>query len=176
MGHGQAWINENVSEQDHSDYANWIAWYEKLPTMLEAITYFGDHIVENTFMTIPDGLLHGSIESARAHNDRVVNELRDDYITKIVLNGVNIDSEGNETWIKIKDPNTEDLSQYEAFVYHDILTGLNTKTESETEAVTHYNNTIEYVNNITASYRASCSIQQRYMDEAAKYTIWVKVE
>lgn len=176
IGPGQAWINENVSDEDHADYANWIAWYEKLPYTLEAITYFGDHIVENTFKTTADSFLHESIEEARAHIERIMNEIRDDYMSKAVLNGVLLDNEGNETWIRINNPYKEDLSSYQSFVWHDMATGMNNKTSSRTAAIAYYDVIIDQVNTMLTDYRNGINIQQLYYDEARKYQVWVTVE
>lgn len=176
IAHGQAWISENISGEDHADYRNWIAWYEKLPTTLEAITYFGDHHVENTFRTLSDGLMHESIEQARAHIERVTHEIKTDYYERLVLNGVIVDNEGNETWVKINNPYKDNLDQYNHFVWHDISTGLNNKTTSRTAAIVYYDSIMNYVDTMIQDYRSSNKIQQLYYDEARKYQVWVTVE
>jgi len=176
IGHGQAWINENVADEDHADYINWIAWYEKLPTDIRAITYFGDHIIENTFKVTADDSLHESIEAARAHIARLVNELRDDYNNKIILNGVYLNEEGYETWEVINNPYKENLSRFTSFVWHDPETGINNRTNSATAAIAYYDMIHNTYNTMIDQYRDACKIQQQYMDEARKYTVWVTVE
>lgn len=173
---GQRWIEENATDTVHNDFQNWVTWYEKLPQKLEAITYFGDHIIENTFMTTVDNLLHESIEEARSHIERTMNEIRDDYMSKAVLNGVLLDNEGNETWIRLNNPYKEDLSSYQAFVWHDMATGINNKTSSRTAAVAYYDVIIDKVNTMLTDYRNGIKIQQLYYDEARKYQVWVTVE
>lgn len=175
ISHGQNWIKENVSDEEHSDYVNWIAWYEKLPTMLEALTYFNDHVVENTFKTTSDDLLHESLQAARSHKERLVNELYDDYVTKLVVNGVVTNSDGTETWEVITDLENGDLSKYSCFVCNDIFTGLNHKISTKEEALSHINELRAYVNNIVDQFRESIIIKQRYVDESGKYSIWVTV-
>lgn len=176
MGHGQAWINENVSDTEHADYVNWIEWYAKLPTTLEAITYFNDHIVENTFQVTADYTLHDSLDGAVSHARRLVNELKDDYLTKIVVNGVALNEDGAETWLKINDVNNDDLSQFSYFICHDIFTGVNHKVEDKDSMLLHYTELLNYVETMTTNFKNSIEIKQKYMCEAEKYTIWVKVD
>ncbi len=173
---GQVWIDENLSDAPHSNYDGWIKWMEDLSTRVEAITYFGDHIVENTFRCTADDSLHESIEAARAHIARLINELRDDYNSKIILNGVYLNEEGYETWEVINNPYKENLSRFSSFVWHDLATGLNNRTNSATAAIAYYDMIHNTYHTMIDQYRDSCKIQQQYMDEARKYTVWVTVE
>jgi len=175
MSHGQAWINQNVTEEEHADYVNWIAWYEKLPTTLEAITYFNDHVVENTFSVTADDTLHESLTAALSHVDRLVNELRDDYITKLVINGVVINNNGSETWIKINDVHNDDLSSFSYFICHDIFTGINHKIHEKEVMLSHYTSLLDYIENMVANFKNSVKIKQKYTDESGKYSVWVTV-
>lgn len=174
MTHGQNWIKENVTDEEHSDYVNWISWYEKLPTNLEALTYFGDHIVENTFKTSNDNLLHGSLQEAIDHKERIVNELSDDYVTKLIINGVVVNEDGSETWLKC-DIENDDTSKFSYFMCNDIFTGLNHKVDDKEEALSHKKDLDQRVNDIIENFRNSIKIQQRYTDESGKYSIWVDV-
>jgi len=176
IDHGQAWIHENVADEDHADYVNWIKWYHELPKDLRALTYFGDHFVENTFKVTIDHSLHESVEAARTHIARLVNEVSDDYMSKVVLNGVYLNEEGYETWEVINNPYKENLLRFGSFIWHDPITGLNNRTTSATAAIAYYDMVHDKYTSLIQQFRDSCKIEQQYMDEARKYTIWVTVE
>jgi hypothetical protein len=159
----------------HATYEGWINWFDKLKYRKDAITYFNDHIVENTFRVTSDGTLHESLNAARLHIDRITNELRDDYVTKIVLNGVIVDG-ANETWIRINDIENEDLSVFDHFIFHDIFTGINHKIYEKDPAINYRNYLLYYVDGMILGHKNSIKIEQKYTDESGKYSIWVFVE
>lgn len=172
IGHGQEWINANVADEDHADYINWIQWYANLPSMPEAIMYFGDHIEENLYIT-PDGFLHESLESAKEYIKRMYQEMRDDHQSKRVINGIKIGPSGAETWEQI-DLATADLSQYQEFVWHDSNTGLNNRTTSPTVAAIFDAEQRKVLDLIDAAERAVV-IKRKITDSDNKYSVWVEV-
>lgn len=110
------------------------------------------------------------------HIARLVNETSDDYMSKVILNGVYLNEEGYETWEVIKNPYKENLSRFISFIWHDPITGLNNRTTSATAAIAYYDMVHDKYTSLLQQFRDSCKIQQQYMDEARKYTIWVTVE
>jgi len=170
---GQAWIDENYAGPEHSDYGGWIKWMRGLTSRYDAISYFGDHIQENLFRT-EDNCLYETLSAAQAHRARVYQELRDDHASKKVINGVKRASSGVETWSVI-DLQTADVTEFDAFVWHDAETGLNHRTVSPTVAAVFDAEQKKILDAINAAEQAS-KIKRKITDESGQYSIWVEVE
>lgn len=173
IGHGQAWINENVADEDHADYINWIQWYANLPSMPEAIMYFGDHIEENLFSTT-DGLMHESLEAAQAHRKRVYQEIRDDHASKRVINGIKKNPNGSETWQAI-DIEKIDVNDFDEFAWHNSQTGLNHRTSSPSIALMFNMEQSKILDDINEAERTSV-IMRKITDSDRKYSVWINAE
>jgi hypothetical protein len=169
---GQAWIDANYAGTEHSDYAGWVTWMRGLAARPEAITYFGDHIAEDLFRTA-DGKRHDSLEAARAHDQSRFAQLRRDHGAARVINGVRFGAGGSETW-EVVDPARDDLAGFDAFVWHDSVTGLNHRAESAAEAIAFDAAQAKALDAIDAAERAA-PIEQRITDESGAFSVWVAV-
>jgi len=170
---GQEWIDANYAGTEHSDYAGWVQWMRELSSRHDAITYFGDHTEENLFRT-DDTYLHETLSAAQAHRARVYQELRDDHASKRVINGVKVAANGAETWSVI-DLHTADVSEFDAFVWHDAKTGLNHRTVSPTVAAVFDAEQQKILHAINAAEQAA-KIERKITDESGQYSVWVEVE
>jgi hypothetical protein len=160
-------------EPGHDTAAGWLKWCHELRTRPEAIMYFGDHIEENLFRT-SDGHLHESYEAAADHRRRVFAELRRDHAAARVINGVRLGEQGAETW-EVVDPGVDDLTGYDAFVWHDSTTGLNHRTVSASEAVAFDAEQAGVLDAIDAA-EAGAGIERKVTDESGVFSVWVGVE
>ncbi|PWG16153.1 hypothetical protein [Salibaculum griseiflavum] len=169
---GQSWIDANYAGTAHSDYAGWVTWMRALATRPDAITYFGDHILEDLFRT-GDGQLHETLAAACAHDQSRFAALRRDHAAARVINGVRFGEGGSETW-EVVDPARDDLAGFDAFVWHDSATGLNHRTQSATEAIAFDAAQAKTLDAIDAAQRAA-PIEQRITDESGAFRVWVAV-
>lgn len=160
-------------EPGHDTAAGWLKWCHDLCTRPEAIKYFGDHIEENLFRTA-DGHLHESYEAAADHRRRVFAELRRDHAAARVINGVRLGEQGAEVW-EVVDPGVDDLSGFDAFVWHDSTTGLNHRTVSASEAVAFDAAQAGVLGAIDAA-EAGAGIERKITDESGVFSVWVGVE
>lgn len=160
-------------EPGHDTAAGWLKWCHDLRTRPEAIMYFGDHIEEDLFRT-SDGHLHESYEAAADHRRRVFAELRRDHAAARVINGVRLGEQGAEVW-EVVDPGVDDLTGYDAFVWHDSTTGLNHRTASVSEAVAFDAAQAGVLGAIDAA-EAGAGIERKITDESGVFSIWVGVE
>ncbi|WP_281708320.1 hypothetical protein [Phaeobacter italicus] len=156
----------------HDTVAGWLQWAHDLRMRPEAIMYFSDHIEEPVFRT-HDGHLHESIAAAQDHRRRVFAELRRDHAAARVINGVRLGDAGAETW-EVVDPARDDLTRYDAFVWHDSTTGLNHRTESLGEAVAFDAEQAKILDALDAA-EAAAGIQRRITDESGAFRVWVEV-
>ena len=157
-------------EPGHDTAAGWLKWCHDLCTRPEAIMYFGDHIEENLFRT-SDGHLHESYEAAADHRQRVFAELRHDHAAARVIYGVRLGEEGAEVW-EVVDPAIDDLTGYDAFVWHDSTTGLNHRTASASEAVAFDAVQAGVLGTIDVA-EAGAGIEQKITDESGVFSVWV---
>jgi hypothetical protein len=157
---------------DHDTVQGWLAWAYALRTRPEAIMYFGDHIEENLFRT-SDGHLHESYVAAADHRRRVFAELRRDHAAARVINGVRLGQHGAEVW-EVVDPAADDLTGYDAFVWHDSTTGLNHRTASASEAVAFDAAQAGVLDAIDAA-EAGAGIERKITDESGVFSVWVGV-
>lgn len=160
-------------EPGHDTADGWLKWCHDLRTRPEAIMYFGDHIEENLFRT-SDGHLHESYEAAADHRRSVFAELRRDHAAARVINGVRLGEAGAEVW-QVVDPSADDLTGYDAFVWHDSTTGLNHRTASASEAVAFDAAQAGVLDAIDAA-EASAGIERKITDESGVFSVWVGVE
>ncbi|WP_430465789.1 hypothetical protein [Tabrizicola sp.] len=156
----------------HDTVAGWLQWAHDLRMRPEAIMYFGDHIEETLFRT-HDGHLHESLAAAQDHRRRVFAELRRDHAATRVINGVHLRADGAETW-EVVDPARDDLTNYDAFVWHDSTTGLNHRTASYAEAIAFDAEQAEVLQRIDAA-EAAAHIARKITDESGQFSIWVEV-
>jgi len=159
-------------EPGHDTAAGWLKWCHDLRTRPEAIMYFGDHIEENLFRT-SDGHLHETYEAAADHRRRVFAELRRDHAAARVINGVRLGEHGAEVW-EVVDPGVDDLTGYDAFVWHDSTTGLNHRTASASEAVAFDAAQAGVLDAIDAA-EAGAGIERKITDESGVFSVWVGV-
>lgn len=169
----QAYIDaNNIKETPEM----WLKWTYDLRHNPKAITYFNDHIVENTYKTNFDGLLHESLDAARAHIERSIYETRLNYHENILINGVVLNNDGTESWHKIENPYKQSLDGYSYFIWHDILNGTNNRTSSQTAAIAYYDLMMAYTDTSLQTYRDSIKISQSYWDNTRRHQVWVDVE
>jgi hypothetical protein len=157
----------------HDTVAGWLQWAHDLRMRPEAIMYFGDHIEESLFRT-HDSHLHESLAAAQDHRRRVFAELPRDHAATRVINGVHRRADGAETW-QVVDPARDDLTGYDAFVWHDSTTGLNHRTESLDEAIAFDAEQAEVLQRIDAA-EAAARIARKITDESGQFSVWVEVE
>ena len=157
-------------EPGHDTASGWLKWCHDLRTRPEAIMYFGDHIEESLFRT-SDGHLHESYEAAADHRRQVFAELRRDHAAARVINGVRLGEHGAEVW-KVIDPVADDLTGYDAFVWHDSTTGLNHRTVSSREAVAFDAQQAGVLGSIDAA-EAVAGIERKVTDESGVFSVWV---
>lgn len=160
-------------EPGHDTADGWLKWCHDLRTRPEAIMYFGDHIEEDLFRT-SDGHLHESYEAAVDHRRRVFAELRRDHAAARVINGVRLGEHGAEVW-EVVDPAVDDLTGYDAFVWHDSTTGLNHRTVSASEAVAFDAAQAGVLGAIDAA-EAGAGIERKITDESGVFSVWVVME
>lgn len=156
----------------HDTADGWLKWCHDLRTRPEAIMYFGDHIEENLFRT-SDGHLHESYEASADHRRRVFAELRRDHAAARVINGVRLGEQGAEVW-EVVDPAVDDLTGYDAFVWHDSTTGLNHRTASASEAVAFDAAQAGVLDAIDIA-EAGAEIERKVTDESGMFIVWVGV-
>jgi beta-glucanase (GH16 family) len=167
---GQDWIDANTADTAHSDYNGWIAWMRDLPTRPAAIMYFGDHIEEDMFRTT-DGHLHDTLAAAQDHRRRSFAALRQDHAAARIINGVTISAAGAETW-QVVDPGHDDLTGFDAFIWHDSTTGLNHRTDSVAQAMAFDAAQANVLDQIDAA-EAAAQIERRITDESGVFHVWV---
>ncbi|NRQ11625.1 hypothetical protein [Aliiroseovarius sp. xm-v-208] len=160
-------------EPGHDTAQGWLQWCYDLRNRPEAIMYFGDHIEEDVFRAA-DGHLHETLEAARDHDRRRYAELRKDHAAARVINGVRFGEGGAETW-EVVLPDHDDLTGFDAFVWHDSTTGLNHRTESLDEALAFDAGQAEVLAAIDAA-EAAARIERRICDESGKFAVWVEPE
>ena len=158
---------------DHDTVEGWLTWAFDLRNRPEAIMYFGDHIEENLFRTA-DGQTHESLEAAQDYDRRRYAELKADHAAARVINGVRFGEGGAETW-EVVDPTRDDLTGFDAFVWHDSTTGLNHRTESLAEAMAFDAQQAGILEAIDAA-EAAARIERRIRDESGKFAVWVEHE
>ena len=161
----------------HATVEGWLKWCFDLRSRPEALTYFGDHIEEDLFRTA-DGELHQSLEAAQDHRRRLFDALRQDHAAHCVINGVRISADASETWEVIdldRADHTADLDDYDAFVCHDSLTGLNHRTATPAEAIAFHAGHGEVLDTIDRA-EAAATIQRRITDESGEFALWVGVQ
>lgn len=157
---------------DHDTVDGWLKWAFDLRNRPEAVMYFGDHIEENLFDT-GDGYFYETLKGAKDHTSRGFQELRDDYQALAVVNGVTVDSEGVETW-RVIDFESANLSDYSAFVWHDLATGANHRTVSPTLAAAFHANHKVHLDEINRLEQNS-TIKRKITDESGEFSMWVVV-
>ena len=172
QGAAQDWIDRNYPGTDYSDFAGWIKWMRDLPSRYEAISYFGDHIEENLFRTA-DGQTHESLEAAQDYDRRRYSELKADHGAGRVINGVRSGEAGAETW-EVVHPDQDDLTGFDAFVWHDSTTGLNHRTASLVEAMAFDAQQGKILAAIDDA-EAGAQIERRISDESGEFAVWVAV-
>ena len=158
---------------DHDTVEGWLTWAFDLRNRPEAIMYFGDHIEENLFRTA-DGQTHESLEAAQDYDRRRYAELKADHAAARVINGVRFGEGGAETW-EVVDPTRDDLTGFDAFVWHDSTTGLNHRTESLAEAMAFDAQQAGILEAIDAA-EAAARIARRIRDESGEFAVWVEHE
>ena len=158
---------------DHDTVEGWLTWAFDLRNRPEAIMYFGDHIEENLFRTA-DGQTHESLEAAQDYDRRRYAEIKADHGAGRVINGVRMGEGGVETWEVLR-PEQDDLTGFDAFVWHDSTTGLNHRTESLAEAMAFDAEQAGIISNIDAAM-AAARIERRICDESGKFAVWVEHE
>ena len=158
---------------DHDTVEGWLTWAFDLRNRPEAIMYFGDHIEENLFRTA-DGQTHESLEAAQDYDRRRYAELKADHAAARVINGVRFGEGGAETW-EVVDPTRDDLTGFDAFVWHDSTTGLNHRTESLAEAMAFDAQQAGILEAIDAA-EAAARIERRIRDESGEFAVWVEHE
>jgi hypothetical protein len=161
------------ADPDQATAAGWLQWCYDLRNRPEAIMYFGDHIEENLFRTA-DGQTHESLEAAQDYDRRRYGELKADHAAARVINGVRFGEGGAETWEVVR-PEQDDLTGFDAFVWHDSTTGLNHRTESLAEAMAFDAEQAGIISNIDAAV-AAARIERRICDESGKFAVWVEHE
>lgn len=164
---------KNSNDPNHDTAQGWLEWCYELRERPEAIMYFGDHIEENLFRT-SDNYLYETLSAAQEHRARVYQELRDDHASKRVINGVKVAESGAETWSFI-DLQTADVTEFDAFVWHDAETGLNHRTVSPTVAAVFDAEQQKVLDAINAAEQAA-KIKHKITDESGQYSVWVEVE
>lgn len=160
------------ADPDHATAEGWLKWCYDLRTRPEAIMYFGDHTEENLFRT-NDGQVHESLQAAQDYNRRRYAELKADHGAGRVINGVRISDDGAETW-EVVHPDQDDLTGFDAFVWHDSTTGLNHRTASLVEAMAFDAQQGKILAAIDAA-EAAARIERRIIDESGEFTVWVAV-
>jgi len=158
---------------DHDTVEGWLKWAFDLRNRPEAIMYFGDHIEENLFRTA-DGQTHESLEAAQDYDRRRYAELKADHAAARVINGVRFGEGGAETWEVVR-PEQDDLTGFDAFVWHDSTTGLNHRTESLAEAMAFDAQQAGILEAIDAA-EAAARIARRIRDESGEFAVWVEHE
>lgn len=161
-----------VNDPEHDNYDGWLQFTLDLKTRAEAITYFGDHIVEELYKT-PDGYTYNTIQEAKDHVLRQAEEQKTYYQETFSILGVKINEQGYEVWQNI-DINNVDLSEYDDFVWHDQNTGLNSKTSSPTAALVFIESQKDTLRAIDES-TAKAEIKQKITDSSGQYSVWVAV-
>ena len=158
---------------DHDTVEGWLTWAFDLRNRPEAIMYFGDHIEENLFRNA-DGQTHESLEAAQDYDRRRYAEIKADHAAARVINGVRFGEGGAETW-EVVDPTRDDLTGFDAFVWHDSTTGLNHRTESLAEAMAFDAQQAGILEAIDAA-EAAARIERRIRDESGEFAVWVEHE
>ena len=158
---------------DHDTVEGWLTWAFDLRNRPEAIMYFGDHVEENLFRTA-DGQTHESLEAAQDYDRRRYAELKADHAAARVINGVRFGEGGAETW-EVVDPTRDDLTGFDAFVWHDSTTGLNHRTESLAEAMAFDAQQAGILEAIDAA-EAAARIERRIRDESGEFAVLVVVD
>ena len=158
---------------DHDTVDGWLKWAFDLRNRPEAIMYFGDHIEENLFRT-NDGQVHESLQAAQDYDRRRYAELKADHGAGRVINGVRSGKAGAETW-EVVHPDHDDLTGFDAFVWHDSTTGLNHRTESLDEALAFDAQQGEVLAAIDDA-EAGAQIERRINDESGAFAVWVAVD
>ena len=157
---------------DHDAVDGWLKWAFDLRNRPEAIMYFGDHIEENLFRT-NDGQVHESLQAAQDYDRRRYAELKADHGAGRVINGVRMGEGGAETW-EVVHPDQDDLTGFDAFVWHDNTSGLNHRTESLHEAMAFDAQQGEVLAAIDNA-EAGAQIERRISDESGEFAVWVAV-
>ena len=80
---------------------------------------------------------------------------------------------GAEIW-EVVHPDHDDLTGFDAFVWHDSTTGLNHRTESLVEAMAFDAGQGEVLAAIDAA-EAGAQIERRINDESGAFAVWVEV-
>ena len=161
-----------VNDPEHDNYDGWLKFTLDLKNRAEAITYFGDHIVEELYRT-PDGYTYNTLQEAKDHVLRQAEEQKTYYQETFSILGVKINEQGHEVWQTI-DINNVDLSEYDDFVWHDQNTGLNNKTSSPTAALVFIESQKDILRAIDES-AAKAVIKQKITDSSGQYSVWVDV-
>ena len=156
----------------HASADGWLKWAHDLRYRPEAITYFGDHIEDNLFRTA-DGQVFDSLAAAQASRAEVYATLRRDHAAARVINGVRTGAGGAETW-QVVHPGLDDLSSYDAFVWHDSVTGLNHRTDDVAEALAFDAAQAAILRAIDQAEQAA-RIERRIRDETGAFAVWVAV-
>ena len=91
-----------------------------------------------------------------------------------MINGVRIGEGGLETW-GVLHANQDNLTSFDAFIWHDSTTGLNHRTESLDEAMAFDVGQGEVLAAIDAA-EAAAQIERRIGDESREFGVWVQVE
>jgi len=90
-----------------------------------------------------------------------------------VINGVSFGANGAETW-EIVDSARDDLTRYDAFVWHDSTTGFNHLADSLGEAVAFDAEQTKFLYALDAA-EAAAGIQRKIRDESGAFRVWVRV-
>jgi hypothetical protein len=160
-------------EPGHDTAQGWLQWCFDLRNRPEAIMYFGDHIEENLFRT-NDGQVHESLQAAQDYDRRRYAELKADHGAGRVINGVRIGEGDLETW-EVLDAKQDNLTSFDAFIWHDSTTGLNHRTSNVAEALAFNAEQAKILDAIDAA-EAAAGIERRIRDESGEFGVWVFTE
>ena len=160
-------------EEGHRNVDGWFEWCRNLRYNPEAIMYFGDHIIKNSWKSY-DGLTHTSLAEAEAHIDRRRDEHKLGYRENFAINAVRQTPQG-EIWVTYREFDDVDWSQYDKFVWSEIMGGMRYETTSPTEALAHYHFMLNFFDEIDANFeRRKANIQRLIADESDTYEVWVR--
>lgn len=91
-----------------------------------------------------------------------------------MINGVRIGEGGLETW-EVLHANQDNLTSFDAFIWHDSTTGLNHRTSNVAEALAFNAEQAKVLDAIDAA-EAVAGIERRISDEGGKLGVWVFTE